>query len=376
MANLHSFPSTPFIRWFVKDNESLDQEIRLKLLKDPFTSRAALIAAGMNTLLVCSVAAILHPTLFFISWLVVDMVIWIIRWFVLQRFTASGTSRLPYAMDLSLLFGLIWAAEIGIGTAGCIISQDPVLQVLACTSAVSMNGAIAMRNQGIPRYAFSQILLTDIPMKLATLFQPEPLLRVLILQAPMYLTGLWVLLNHLNANLTSAYIAEVQSTHSATHDNLTGVLNRLGMLNMLTASLSTKTIKHSVFSVLYLDLDGFKKINDAYGHATGDGVLVSFCAMIAGIIRKSDAIARIGGDEFIVLMPDTDNVTASRIAERIIKAFADYTEGNAHYQGLGVSIGITQSTRSRPESVDQVLSRADIAMYEAKSAGKNCYRFG
>ncbi|WP_460948793.1 GGDEF domain-containing protein [Pseudomonas marginalis] len=376
MPNHHSFPRTSFIRWFVQDNEKLDRDIRLKLLKGPLSSRAALAAAGLNTLLVCSVAVILHPTVFFICWWVADIVIWIIRWFLLQRFLTREASKLPYAADLSLLFGLIWAAEIGVGTAACVISMDPVLQVLACTSAVSMNGAIAMRNQGIPRYAFTQILLTDIPLKLATLFQPEPMLRVLILQAPMYLTGLWVLLNNLNANLTKAYIAEAQSTHSATHDKLTGVLNRLGILNMLTASLSSNAKEDAGFFVLYLDLDGFKKINDANGHATGDGVLVSFSAMITEVVRKSDVVARIGGDEFIVLMPGTDKASAILVAERIIKTLGDYTDTHADYDGLGVSIGITESAPARPESVDQILSRADIAMYEAKSAGKNCYRFG
>ncbi|KTC24152.1 signaling protein [Pseudomonas marginalis ICMP 9505] len=376
MPNLHSFPITPLIRWFVKDNENLDRDIRLKLLKDPFSSRAALVAAGMNTLLVCSVAVILHPTLFFICWLIADMLIWIIRWFLLRRFIASGKSMRRYATDLSLLFGLIWAAEIGIGTAGCIISQDPVLQVLACTSAVSMNGAIAMRNQGIPRYAFTQILLTDIPMKLATLFQPEPMLRVLILQAPMYLTGLWVLLNNLNANLTKAYIAEAQSTHSATHDKLTGVLNRSGMFNVMTALLSSKAKVASGFCLLCLDLDGFKKINDANGHATGDKVLVCFSAMISNVVRKNDAVARLGGDEFIVLMPDIDKLSASLIAERIIQTLEDYVGKNANYKGLGVSIGITEISPFEPGSVEQMLSRADIAMYNAKSAGKNCYRFG
>lgn len=376
MPNLHYFPRTAFIRWFVNDNESLDRDIRLKLLKGPFTSRAALVAAGMNTLLVCSVAVVLHPTLFFISWLLADMVIWTTRWCLLQIFTASGKSRLRYATDLSLLFGLIWAAEIGIGTAGCIISQDPVLQVLACTSAVSMNGAIAMRNQGIPRYAFIQILLTDIPMKLATLFQPEPMLQLLILQAPMYLTGLWVLLNNLNATLTKAYISEAQSTHSATHDKLTGVLNRLGILNRMTASLSSKANGDSHFCVLCLDLDGFKKINDANGHASGDKVLVSFSEMVTRVVRKGDAVARIGGDEFIVLMPDTDKMFAALIADRIIKSLDDYTGKNANYEGLGVSIGITETYPLELGNVEQILSRADAAMYNAKSAGKNCFRFG
>lgn len=376
MPNPVAFPSTPFIRWFVKDNEGLDQGTRLKLLEGPFTSRAALVAAGMNTLLICSVAVALHPTVFFISWLVADMVIWIIRWFLLQRFVASDKPRIRYATDLSLLFGLIWAAEIGIGTAGCIISQDAVLQVLACTSAVSMTGAAAMRNQGVPRYAFMQILLMDIPMKLATLFQPEPILRVLILQAPMYLIGLWVLLNNLNANLTKAYVAEAHSTHSATHDKLTGVLNRLGILNILTASLSAKANEDKRFCVLCLDLDGFKKINDAHGHAAGDSVLVSFSAMISRLVRKGDAVARIGGDEFIVTMPDSDKASASLIAERIIKNLDEYTGSHPAYEGLGVSIGIAETLPLEFSSVEQVLCRADIAMYNAKSAGKNCFQFG
>lgn len=376
MSNRYHFPSTRFIRWFIQDQDNLNQEIRLRLLMGPFSSRSALAAAGLNTLVVCSVAVMLHPTIFFISWLVADLVIWIIRWFLLQKFIVSGESRSHYATDLALLFGLIWAVEIGIGTAGCIISVDPVLQVLACTSAVSMNGAIAMRNQGIPRYAFTQILLTDIPMKLATLFQPAPLLRILMLQAPMYLTGLWLLLNQLNTNLIKAYIAEFESIHSATHDKLTGALNRLGIVHIVAATLDSTEAQSVETSILYLDLDGFKKINDENGHATGDRVLVSFSNMITGMLRKSDAVARMGGDEFIVFMPGTNEASASLIAERIIEKLRVYTAQNKAYAGLGVSIGIATNTSLTTESLDQLLSRADFAMYAAKSAGKNCYKFG
>lgn len=370
-----SFPQFALISWFTKRSDLLDKSTQLKLLSGPFSSKPALIALGLNTLLICSVALYRNPTLLFLIWLCADVLIWVVRWSVLHRCNNLNKPPLTYATDLSLVLGLIWAAEIGIGTAACVISGDPILQVLACTSTVSMNGAIAMRNQGIPRYAFAQILLTDIPMKVSTLLQSEPMLRIFILQAPMYLIGLWVLLNHLYANLTSAYVAEAQSAHNAKHDSLTGLLNRSGVFCLLNGLLDTASQRQSTVGVLYLDLDGFKSINDRCGHAKGDEALIVLSNVLKNSIRVSDSAARIGGDEFIVVLKGASEASASLIAGRIIATLEGYCQTVESFKGLSVSVGIALAEPEQLTTATSILHRADVALYQAKMQGKRCYRY-
>ena len=370
----YSVPETSLIAWFTRDSEGLDATTRLRLLAGPFTSGQALLVAGCNTMLICAVALYLHPNRIFLAWLCVDALVWILRVLLFRRCNSSAKAPLKYATDLSILLGLAWAAEIGLGTAACILSGDGVLQILACTSAVSMNGAIAMRNQGIPRYAFVQILLTDVPLKIATLFQPEPMLRILIIQAPFYLTGMWCLLSSLNSSLIKAYEAEVSSSHSANHDSLTGLLNRSGLLMTLDGLLRSPREHHHPISLLYLDLDGFKAVNDRHGHAAGDEALIMFAKLLRGTVRASDFTARLGGDEFVVVLqgPESD---ASPTANRIIQLFQECCASNALLQGLGVSVGIAFGASNGLYTPQSLISRADAALYKAKSAGKGCFRY-
>lgn len=375
-ASRYALPRTAIIAWFTNDSIHLDTHIRLRLLAGPFSSGIALAAAGMSTLLICSVAVYRQPNVIFLTWLFVDLTIWILRWIYYHRCNSQSKPPLWYATDISLLLGLIWAAEIGAGTAACVISGDPVLQVLACTTAVSMNGAIAMRGQGVPRYAFAQVLLTDIPLKISTLFQPEPMLTVFILQAPMYLSGLWALLRHLNANLTKSYEAEARSSHLASHDSLTGLLNRPGILATLNCLLSRDRESRHDIALLYLDLDGFKSVNDSCGHMVGDQVLIHFSKLLSNNLRSGDFAARLGGDEFIILLLDDSVASIANTAERIIQTFKDYSSTSNLFKDLGVSVGIAVCEDSGLETSENLLNRADTALYLAKVAGKGCYRFG
>ncbi|MEX6674409.1 GGDEF domain-containing protein [Pseudomonas sp. W2Oct36] len=365
VSERYFFPRTTFIAWFVRGNDQLDAATRLKLLAGPFSSGMTLIAAGFSTLLICSVALYRHPIKIFMIWLCVDTIIWNVRLLLFRRCNAPTKPPLKYATDLSLLLGLVWAAEIGAGTAACIISGDPVLQVLSSTLAVSLNGAIAMRNQGIPHYAFAQILLTDIPLKFSTLFQSEPMLMILILQAPMYLGGLWILLKHFNSNLAKAYHAEAHSSYLANHDSLTGLLNRAGIFSMLRGLLKPSSQNPEHLALLYFDLDGFKSINDSYGHAAGDKALTMFSTLLNSNIRTNDFAARLGGDEFIVVLRTDLEEHATLITERIIKSIGEYRRTYDAFHGLGVSVGISLSDSAGTDTPETLLHRADIALYQA-----------
>lgn len=153
----------------------------------------------------------------------------------------------------------------------------------------------------------------------------------------------------------------------ATHDMLTGAFNRRAVLDRLTQELARSQRYQGVFSVLMLDLDHFKHVNDRYGHQVGDDVLKRFVQRIGKILRPNDTLGRLGGEEFLVLLPETSPAAAQATAERILLAVAQ--DGEA-LPVCTASIGVT-SWLPQDISVDDIVARADRAMYTAKGNGRN-----
>ncbi len=169
--------------------------------------------------------------------------------------------------------------------------------------------------------------------------------------------------------------SEEQLVHDAFHDPLTGLPNRALFLNHLRQSFH-RAQRHPqyVFAVLFLDLDGFKQINDTLGHAVGDQLLVAIAKRLAGCLRLGDTISRLGGDEFVVLLNDLHGMgdatgTAQRLRYQVSRAFQ--IEGHEIFTDVSVGITLSSNGYTTPE---QILGDADSAMYDAKIAGKGRYR--
>ncbi|ABW16362.1 diguanylate cyclase with PAS/PAC sensor [Parafrankia sp. EAN1pec] len=154
--------------------------------------------------------------------------------------------------------------------------------------------------------------------------------------------------------------------HQARHDLLTGLANRSGFGDRLASALAVSS--ESSCAVLYLDLDGFKPINDSLGHAAGDRVLAIIGARLAALLREGDLASRLGGDEFAMLLRDSDLATASLVADRVIRAVAEkiILEGECVQVGASVGIAMGRPGRSR---ADELIHAADTAMYAAKRDG-------
>jgi diguanylate cyclase (GGDEF)-like protein len=152
-------------------------------------------------------------------------------------------------------------------------------------------------------------------------------------------------------------------------DYLTGALNRRGIENALTAEIARTKRSGGSFSVLLIDVDHFKTINDRFGHPAGDDALRKVARSIHETVRVYDILGRYGGDEFLVVLPQTDCDNAVAIAERIREAVATIADlpGNIR---LTLSIGAT--TGAHPEEMCDIVARADVALYDAKRAGRNC----
>jgi two-component system, cell cycle response regulator len=155
----------------------------------------------------------------------------------------------------------------------------------------------------------------------------------------------------------------------ATHDVLTGIWNRRAILGLLHREIERAARFHASTGVLMLDLDQFKKINDTYGHLTGDAVLKETAQRITQVVRSYDFVGRYGGEEFLVLLPGCDKEQAEQSGERIRLAVTA-TPLIVGESGISVTISIgATATIGGPET--EVLAIADAALYQAKSAGRN-----
>ncbi|MEI7843378.1 MAG: diguanylate cyclase [Gallionellaceae bacterium] len=165
---------------------------------------------------------------------------------------------------------------------------------------------------------------------------------------------------------------EAELVELATTDFLTGLANRRHFMSIAEAELSRLQRDESrLASILMLDIDHFKNLNDTFGHAVGDLALMNFAKEVKGALRRIDTAGRIGGEEFAVLLPDTDAVEAEVLAERIrqkISNSAFVQDGKK--VSITVSIGISTLT-AKDETPESALNRADKALYQAKGSGRN-----
>jgi diguanylate cyclase (GGDEF)-like protein/PAS domain S-box-containing protein len=176
------------------------------------------------------------------------------------------------------------------------------------------------------------------------------------------------------SDITDRKLAEGRLIHNAFHDILTGLPNRALLIDRLKqAILRKKRAPDKSFSVLYLDLDHFKNINDSLGHATGDELLVTVADILRAHIRSMDTVARLGGDEFILLLDDIQAMEdADEIAQRILRTLSNPQHINGHEVFVTASIGLI-SGEMEYDDAEQLLRDADIAMYSAKSRGRARY---
>ena len=154
--------------------------------------------------------------------------------------------------------------------------------------------------------------------------------------------------------------------HLATHDSLTNALTRRHMDEACRMEMERSRRNGRSTALLMMDLDHFKAINDTHGHQTGDQVLINFVIKVNALLRPADQLSRFGGEEFVLLLPETSQEDALQVAARILAVCAEPAQGAA----CTVSIGVASTLNDR-DTVDALLARADAAMYRAKDNGRN-----
>lgn len=180
-----------------------------------------------------------------------------------------------------------------------------------------------------------------------------------------YMFGLFVRIHEL----------EEEKTRLLTYDSLTGVMSRRAFLTNIETVFKIMKRDGNIFTLAYLDIDFFKKINDSYGHAAGDEVLKLFATTLQNHFRESDLIGRVGGEEFIVFLPNTDVKIAFDIFDafrkKVENSYVPYFDKRIFYT---VSIGLTDFSFSHGNDaveLDSLIDQADQALYKAKELGRN-----
>jgi diguanylate cyclase (GGDEF)-like protein/PAS domain S-box-containing protein len=173
------------------------------------------------------------------------------------------------------------------------------------------------------------------------------------------------------ADVSEIRSAQEDLLRQALQDSLTGLPNRALLLDRLQHALNRQKRVSKPIAILLIDLDQFKLINDSLGHASGDALLVALSLRIANAIRAGDTVARMGGDEFVVLCPDSDELEACRVAARLLVDLCQPVKLAGRTVSVSASIGVGIGLpASPPEDAEALLGQADAAMYEAKARGR------
>ncbi len=269
--------------------------------------------------------------------------------------------QMPYMLSL-FLSAAVW------GSSALVTPGQPL--VYLCATYVFM---IGLAGAALPAYGVFMRLAIGTIAALLT-----PILAIFLMSGDrvtvlLAMSGMWFFLTSLralsvhNASVTQSFrlghelrAANLATVRLADTDALTGLGNRRAFTNAASALLALAAREQRVATMMLIDIDDFKRINDEHGHSAGDAALLNLATVLSGHLRVSDLCARLGGDEFAVLLPNTDEATAREVADKLCRA------SQSNGTGMSLSIGLAEGI----EAVESLLHRADVAMYEAKRSGK------
>ncbi|MDR1855622.1 MAG: GGDEF domain-containing protein [Desulfovibrio sp.] len=239
----------------------------------------------------------------------------------------------------------------------------------SCTLFTQKNVPLFKKCVTVLYFCFASLML---PRGILALYDDSSMTTVMYTQSLTYLTLIVVLACGLMAYLliireNAARLIE----KLATTDSLTGISNRHSFFDVATRVFNRQNFSHGTVSILFIDIDFFKKINDSYGHAFGDEVLMKLAETLRESVRPDDLICRYGGEEFLVLAAELDELATIRTARRIKETVESLRFVEDPSFRFSVSIGLVCDTPVGNDTLADFIERGDVAMYRAKAAGRN-----
>ncbi len=365
-------------QWLLGCPTPQPDDIKRALLHQRSNKTKTLLVAILASFLLATIAAVLTGTIWAYAWMLAEMVLGSIRIALMLKALAKAKDARQDGPTIAPIWaGLASVILISAGCVQCVRSGALPLILMAGIGIASLIGGISSRNAGTPRYGILLICILTLPFAVSIILSPIPFLFLIGLQTPLYTLGMIFLLLENHKVLLDLHHSERINRQMAHHDLLTGLPNRAQNLKLfselLAAPVPEAASLNSKLTVFCLDLDGFKGVNDKLGHAAGDAVLVAVAKRLCASVRNNDFVCRIGGDEFVILLPAISNGDAATVARRIIAQVSE-PFGFAPEARIGVSIGIASAPRDG-DSADELLSAADRALYDAKRSGKGNFVF-
>jgi diguanylate cyclase (GGDEF)-like protein len=270
-------------------------------------------------------------------------------------FCLLGTALYTGGIDAS---SMVWLAFIPIAATIMAGTGDGIVWIVISLSSI------------LSVYWLNRSLEIDF-----TLLPPQGMDRMIDLTAVTLATGIAIWLNEKTKAHALRHLESAQEmlNHLATVDPLTNVFNRRYFFERAQIELDHARLRKSRTSIILFDIDHFKKINDSYGHNVGDQILIGMVAICQQNLRDTDTLARLGGEEFIILLPETDLAEARHIAERL-RVMLEHTPIKTDSGALNVTVSVGVTSHPNTDGmipVHKLVYGADQAMYLAKRAGRN-----
>lgn len=363
--------------WLISGPRPQPQAIVSRLVMHSQTKKRTLVLAIVSTLAMIGIVAALTGARWAYAWFAIEVLFGVTRYTALLSLEKAATEDRNHDFTTVTLLGLAWAISFSIGCGLCVASGEITAILLAGIVVAGLSGGISSRNAGTPRHGIIMIFVLGAPLTWALILSPIPHLAIVAVLVPFYGIGVSFILLENYQVLLHLFLSEQENRRLANSDPLTALPNRIMKRKrfddmLRRASMAVAGRQHR-FAVFCLDLDGFKAANDRYGHAAGDAVLVAVAHRLRDAIRDVDQIFRVGGDEFVILLPALDIDRAEAVATRIIASISQpFDIGQGESLQIGVSIGGASYPRDG-KTTDDLLKSADRAMYEAKHRGKGMF---
>jgi len=368
-------PRWRLTRWLASTRPTVPDDVRGALVANLFGTLPIFLGGAANTLGIALLVAWWRPTPAILVWCGLEVLVTLARLGSMAhayRAAARGSDTLT---DINILLAIAWGLTTGLGAGVSLVGGDWTTAIVICISAAGMVGGMCFRYVCAPRLATAVIAGALLPATAGALLSGNALLLISAIQAPALLLAMSKATFQLHRLLVATMMAEREHKHRAGHDPLTGLVNRSGLARELDERLPGVVAGTGSFALLYLDLDGFKAVNDTRGHLVGDNVLCMVADRLRAALSPGDLAARLGGDEFIVIAASTGESSLRETAARLLTVVtAPYPLAGMDAAEIGVSIGIARAPQDGTTFVDP-LARADAALYDAKARGKAGFAF-
>jgi diguanylate cyclase len=358
------------LRLLLGDLARAPERVRARMLESVPTTTVSLAFYSITLIVICTTTVFITRAAWAWAWLAASVIL--IAWRAIHPALERHRGRRQPLASIMISSGLAMAS-FGFGCAESITTGDIALTTMAMTGTMGVLAGCATRWAAVPRAAILTMLLAVGPPMVVLCMQGGANILAAVSMGFVVLSiSAFTLHNH--EYLLAAVTAEELHRRMAQTDHLTGLVNRSELLHQMAAACGSLPPpgggRGLNFAVLFIDLDGFKAINDSYGHAAGDEVLQRVADCLRQATGPEELVSRIGGDEFVVLLRDCDALTARAVADEIIAAISrEHRTSDGRVLRVGCSIGLCIAPLQGREP-EVLLARADAALYEVKNRGK------